>query len=205
MGDATLQVASSSLEQMNLFVNTDETLVRQCLKGDRSAQKRLYDRFSARMFAVCRRYCTGYDEATDVLQLSFIKIFDKLSSWSGGSLESWVKTIVVRTAIDQVRASRKLMLVEETTEELNWFVLNQALDRLASEDLIRLTHELPEGYRVIFNMVDVEGFSHKEVAETLGISEGTSKSQLSRARKQLQKKILAHYNQFPHESQQPIF
>lgn len=165
------------------------------------AQKRLYDRFAGKMFAICRRYCSGYDEASEVLQLSFIKVFDKLSSWSGGSLESWVKTIVVRTAIDQVRASRRLVLVEETTEEANWAVLNQALDKLATEDLLQITQSLSEGYRMVFNLIDIEGYSHKEVAEMLGISEGTSKSQLSRARKQLQRKIVDHATEFPHEGQ----
>lgn len=186
---------------MNLLSNSDDALVKQCLKGDRMAQKRLYDRFAGRMFTICRRYCSGYDEATEVLQLSFIKIFDKLPAWSGGSLEAWVKTIVVRTAIDQVRASQKLLLVEETTEELNWSVLNEAVQKLATEDLLEITRHLSEGYRMVFNLVDIEGYSHKEVAELLGISEGTSKSQLSRARKQLQKKIANHAIQFPHEGQ----
>lgn len=186
---------------MNLLANDDQLLVRQCLKGERSAQKRLYDRFSGKMFAICRRYCSGYDEAAEVLQLSFIKIFDKLEAWSGGSLEAWVKTIVVRTAIDQIRASRKLMLVEEPTEEQHWAVLNQALDKLATEDLLQLTNSLSEGYRMVFNLVDIEGYSHREVANLLGISEGTSKSQLSRARKQMQKKITEQAISFTHEGQ----
>jgi RNA polymerase sigma factor (sigma-70 family) len=157
------------------------------MEGNRRMQEELYRRFSPRMYAVCLRYASNTEEAEDVLQEGFIKIFKKLGSFRGdGSFEGWVRRIFVNTAIEQFRRKRYLLPVtekEENTIEGKYFSI---LDELAEKDILALVQELSPGYRTVFNMYVVEGYTHKEIADMLGISEGTSKSQLSRAKVILQ-------------------
>src|SRR5690606_38979950 len=150
-------------------------------------QEELYNRFSAKMYAVCLRYAGNTQEAEDILQEGFIKIFKKLSSFrSEGSFEGWVRRIFVNTAIEHFRRKRYLQPVtekEENTLEGNYL---SVLDDLAERDIMELVQQLSPGYRTVFNMYVVEGYTHKEIGDMLGISEGTSKSQLSRAKVILQ-------------------
>lgn len=150
-------------------------------------QEELYRRFSPRMYAVCLRYAGNAEEAEDILQEGFIKVYKKLDSFRReGSFEGWIRRIFVNTAIEHFRRKRYLQPVtekEENTIEGNYL---SVLDSLAERDILDLVQQLSPGYRTVFNMYVVEGYTHKEIGDLLGISEGTSKSQLSRAKVILQ-------------------
>jgi RNA polymerase sigma factor (sigma-70 family) len=171
-------------------------LIHGCREGNRRMQEELYRRFSPRMYAVCLRYAGNAEEAEDILQEGFIKIFKKLDSFrSEGSFEGWVRRIFVNTAIEHFRRKRYLLPVTEKEENTVEGKYISVLDELAEKDILALVTELSPGYRTVFNMYVVEGYTHKEIADMLGISEGTSKSQLSRAKVILQdmvKKFIDH-------------
>ena len=166
------------------------------MEGNRRMQEELYKRFSPRMYAVCLRYAGNAEEAEDILQEGFIKVFKKLNSFrSEGSFEGWVRRVFVNTAIEHFRKKRYLQPVtekEENTIEGKYF---SVLDELAEKDILALVQELSPGYRTVFNMYVVEGYTHKEIADMLGISEGTSKSQLSRAKVILQDMVKKYIDQ----------
>lgn len=166
---------------------TESDLLKGCLEGNRRMQEELYRRFSPRMYAVCLRYAGKAEEAEDILQEGFIKIFKKMDSFRGdGSFEGWMRRIFVNTAIEHFRRKRYLMPVTEKEENTIEGKYASALDDLGAKDVLALIQELSPGYRTVFNMYVVEGYTHKEIADMLGISEGTSKSQLSRAKVILQ-------------------
>ena len=166
---------------------TESDLLRGCMEGNRRMQEELYRRFSPRMYAVCLRYAGNAEEAEDILQEGFIKVFKKLDSFrSEGSFEGWVRRVFVNTAIEHFRRKRYLMPVTEKEENTIEGKYVSVLDELAEKDILALVQELSPGYRTVFNMYVVEGYTHKEIADMLGISEGTSKSQLSRAKVILQ-------------------
>ena len=153
-------------------------------------QEELYRRFSPRMYAVCLRYAGNPEEAEDILQEGFIKIFKKLGSFrSEGSFEGWIRRIFVNTAIEHFRRKRYLQPVTEKEENTVEGSYLSVLDNLAERDIIELIQQLSPGYRTVFNMYVVEGYTHKEIGDMLGISEGTSKSQLSRAKVILQQMV----------------
>lgn len=169
---------------------SDSDIIRGCIAGDIRMQEALYRKYSARMYAVCLRYAGSADDAKDFLQEGFVKVYRNLERFRGeGSFEGWMRRIFVRTAIEHLRARRlqtaPLPEGHDTDDESGW----SALDGLALEDLMRMIRLLPDGYRTVFNLYAVEGYSHREIGEMLGISEGTSKSQLARARKALQEMI----------------
>jgi RNA polymerase sigma factor (sigma-70 family) len=166
---------------------TESDLLVGCMQGDRRMQEELYQRFSPRMYAVCLRYAGKAEEAEDILQEGFIKVFKKMDSFRGdGSFEGWMRRIFVNTAIEHFRRKRYLMPVTEKEENSIEGKYTSALDDLGAKDILALIQDLSPGYRTVFNMYVVEGYTHKEIAEMLGISEGTSKSQLSRAKVILQ-------------------
>lgn len=157
---------------------------------DRKAQAILYQYFSKKMFAVCMRYAHTTLEAEDILQNGFVKIFTKHESYTGnGSLEGWIKRIIVNTAIETYR--KNAVSFTESIDENHTLHLesNIGTDQSSYKDLLNLVQQLPIGYRTIFNLYAIEGYTHKEIAEMLNISEGNSKSQLSRARQWLQQKL----------------
>ncbi len=165
----------------------ESDLIAGCIEGDRRMQEELYRRFSPRMYAVCLRYAGSAEEAEDILQEGFIKVFRKLESFrSEGSFEGWVRRIFVNTAIEHFRRKRYLQPVTEKEENTIEGKFLSVLDNLAEKDILDLVRQLSPGYRTVFNMYVVEGYTHKEIGEMLGISEGTSKSQLSRAKVILQ-------------------
>ncbi len=165
----------------------ESDLIRGCMEGNRRMQEELYRRFSPRMYAVCLRYAGNAEEAEDILQEGFIKVFKKLDSFrSEGSFEGWVRRIFVNTAIEHFRRKRYLMPVTEKEENTIEGKYTSVLDELGAKDIMALIQDLSPGYRTVFNMYVVEGYTHKEIADMLGISEGTSKSQLSRAKVILQ-------------------
>ena len=169
---------------------TDSDLIQGSIDGDRQIQEILYHRFSPKMYAVCLRYSGNPDDAQDLLQEGFIKVFKNLSKFRGdGSFEGWIRRIFVNTSIEHFRKKVNLYTVTETQEvtieDKEWSVL----DNLAEKDIITMIQELSPGYRAVFNMHVIEGYSHKEIADILGINEGTSKSQLARAKVVLRKMV----------------
>ncbi len=169
----------------------DFALIDNCLKGDQRSQRALFEKYAPRMYTVCLRYAKDPDEAQDMLQDAFVKIFAKLSAYQGnGSFEGWIRRITVNTALDHIRKNLKFQ--DNTTMDSKAYRLEQNTfngDTLEEKDLLKLVSELPDGYRIVFNMFAIEGYSHKEIADQLNISENTSKSQYSRARAYLIQKL----------------
>ncbi len=167
-------------------------ILRGCLAGNKRDQELLYRRYSAKLYGVSLQYSGSHDEARDVLQESFIKIFTSLHTFSGeGSFEGWVRRIVVNTALEKHRNRYYLNKVDEVGYSNDTLPELEATDisGMESEDLLNFIMALPPKYRMVFNLYALEGYSHKEIAGMLNISEGTSKSNLSRARGILQKKV----------------
>ena len=165
-------------------------LIEACVKGDRLAQRNLYDIFSKRMYVICLRYTKSQQEAEDVLQESFIKIFKNLSGYRGESrLDYWIKRIVINTALNSQRKKLYMYPMVDIEDVKNEFDQSKALSNYQMEELLKMIRELPTGCQTVFNLFAIEGYSHKEIAEMLEVSEGTSKSQFARARKLLQEKI----------------
>jgi RNA polymerase sigma-70 factor (ECF subfamily) len=164
-------------------VITDEMLIQQCAEGNRRSQKMLYDRYAPKMFGVCLRYAQDYQAAEDILQEGFVKAFRNMEKFRfEGSFEGWLRRIMVNTAIELHRRKNHLYpLVDVETTEIE-LVEENAVNMLATEDLMHMIESLSPGYKTVFNLYAIEGYSHKEIAEQLNISEGTSKSQLARAR-----------------------
>lgn len=166
------------------YLVTGNISLEQCIEGDRKSQKDLYDFYSPKMFAVCLRYAKNQMDAEDILQEGFVKLFRNLAQYRGdGSFDGWVRRIFVNTAIEHVRKN-KLVSVDITDNIQNSArcTSNNALDSLFENDLKNTTSTLSDGYKTVFNMYAVEGYSHKEIADHLGITESTSKSQFSRAK-----------------------
>lgn len=171
--------------------NISETdLIKGCINRDSHMQEELYNRFAPKMYAVCLRYSNNTDDAQDLLQEGFIKIFKNLDRFRAeGSFEGWVRRVFINTSIEHYRRKVNLFSTSEKEETLIQDSSWNALDKLAEKDIIKLVQELSPGYRTVFNMYAIEGFSHKEIGSILGISEGTSKSQLARAKGILQRKV----------------
>lgn len=175
---------------------SDSDLIAGCIAGNRKMQQELYQRFAPKMFGVCLRYAGNTEEAEDILQEGFVKVFRKIDSFrSEGSFEGWVRRIFVNTAIEHFRRKTYLQPVTEREEETIEGSYLSVLDSLAERDIIGLVQQLSPGYRTVFNMYVVEGYTHKQIAESLGISEGTSKSQLSRAKIILQDMVRKNIDQ----------
>lgn len=168
----------------------NESFLEGCRLNDRKAQELLYRSFSSKMMAICLRYASSQFEAEEILQLGFIKVFKNINQFANkGSLEGWIRRIMVNTAIELSRRGIILLDIEEVKESTIVDSQLFEIDNLEVKDLLKMIQELPPGFRLVFNMYAIEGFSHKEIAEALNISESASKSQLSRARVRLQEKI----------------
>jgi RNA polymerase sigma factor (sigma-70 family) len=170
---------------------TETDLIAGCIAGDRLMQEELYNRFAPKMYAVCLRYANNSDDAQDLLQEGFIKVYKNIQRFRAeGSFEGWIRRVFINSSIEHLRKkSAKLMTVTEKEEGTIEDTDISALDTMAEKDIIKLIQDLSPGYRTVFNLYVIEGFAHKEIAEQLGISEGTSKSQLARAKSILQKKV----------------
>jgi RNA polymerase sigma-70 factor (ECF subfamily) len=173
----------------------DETLVKECVSGETKAQRLLFDRFAPKMLGVVMRYINDKERAEDVLQDAFIKVFKSIHKFEhSGSLEGWIRRIMVNTALDQIRKNKKRQKNVELDDD-GFFELKQesnAEEILQAESLMKLVQSLPEGYRTVFNLYAIEGYSHKEIAEELGITENTSKSQYSRAKSTLRELLIKY-------------
>ena len=169
---------------------TDTDLIKGCIAGDPRSQELLYERFAPKMYAVCLRYAGNNDDAQDLLQEGFIKVFRNLEKFRNeGSFEGWLRRVFVNTSIEHYRRKVHLNSISEKEEVGIEDASVSVLDQLAERDIVQLVQELSPGYRAVFNLYVIEGYSHKEIGEILGISEGTSKSQLARAKSILQKKV----------------
>jgi RNA polymerase sigma factor (sigma-70 family) len=177
-----------SSDQLKLM--SDEELIQGCIKGKDAFQYELYKRYSPKMFGVCLRYCASREEAEDVLQDGFIKVFKKIDSFRfTGSFEGWIRRIMVHTAIRNKYITLRAHEVN-TLEGVEHPALDEKVtSKLMMMDLMKLVNELPQGYKIVFNLFAVEGYSHKEIAEMLEIQEATSRSQYLRARQFLREKL----------------
>ena len=172
-------------------MNPDLELVNCCLSGNSQAQQQLYDRFAPHMLGVCYRYVQNVHEAEDVLQEGFIRVFRYLKDFRGdGSLEGWLRRIMVTTALNYIKSQKNFraefeitIAKEESAEELD------ALERMENAELMALIQQLSPGYRAVLNLYAIEGYSHKEIGEMLDIGESTSRSQYARAKQWLFKKL----------------
>jgi len=178
------------MSAINLQGITEEQIREGCVKGDRKHQQMLYNLFSSKMFAVCLRYANEYNSAQDLLQEGFVKVFRNIEKFRGeGSFEGWVRRIFVNTAIEHYRKQVNLYALHDSEARGYEYYEENALETLKHQDIMKMIQKLSDGYRTVFNLYVIEGFSHKEIGDMMGISEGTSKSQLARARYLLQKMI----------------
>lgn len=171
---------------------TINELITRCKAGERTAQELLYKQFASKMLGVCMRYATDKMEAEDMLQNGFIRIFKKLDDYRGdGSFEGWVRRIMVHCSIEYYRKHHKMMQMVDVTEIGNEPSVNPAaMANMNIKDLLNIIQQLSPSYKMVFNLYAIDGYSHREIAEIVGITEGASKSQLSRARAILKEKIL---------------
>jgi RNA polymerase sigma factor (sigma-70 family) len=183
-----LEIETNYMAKILSLFETEYDLAKALIKGDAYAQRMFYEKFSHRFLAICCRYISDRMAAEDLMVESMMKIFDKVSQFGfKGSFEGWAKRLVVNEALMYLRSKKMLEVgIDEVNESLNSY--DQSLD-FESDELMKLIQSLPNGYRTVFNLYAIEGYNHNEIAEMLGISEGTSKSQLSRARAILQEQL----------------
>ncbi len=171
-----------------------EKIIRGCISNKRKAQKELYELYSDDLFGVCLYYSKNRDEAEDILHEGFMKIFKNISTFKHkSSLISWMKKIVINTALERYRKQYYLTPVTDLSENLEDINRENVINHLSTKDLIKFIQDLSPKYRMVFNMYAIEGYSHKEISKILKISEGTSKSNLSRARVILQQKVRKYF------------
>ena len=168
-----------------------QSLIQQCIKGDRHSQNELYKMFSQKMFIICLRYSPNRQEAEDNLQEGFIKTFEFLSQYKfNGSFEGWMRKIMVNCCLQKYRAKKNLhAVVDIETTSLHEIGTEDIISQIGTKELMRMVQKLLNGYRMVFNLYVFEGMKHREIAQELGISEGTSKSNLFDARTILQRSV----------------
>lgn len=171
-------------------MNSEKQIIKGCLQNKKADQYRLYAMYSKKMFGICLRYASSYDEAQDILQEGFIKVFKYLHSFKGkGSLEAWVRKIFINTAIEKYRVRIYHLPLDEVYADGFESIQNQIPDMLHAKDILTFVQKLPTQYRLVFNLYALEGYNHKEIGEALHISESTSRSNLARARTLLKEKL----------------
>lgn len=168
---------------------SEQELIAGCVSNKREFQKLLYQKFAGKMLSLCLRYFKSREEAEDILQDGFVKVFKNIEKYEGtGSFEGWIKRIMVNTALEELRKKKKEFITRDIDE---LYIQPESLDKTDSsintKDLINYIQALPDGYKLVFNLFVIEGYSHGEISKMLNINEGTSKSQLSKARGYLQK------------------
>ena len=177
---------------LHINQDADVVLVEKLRHGDRKAQAKTFEKYSAQMLGVSRRYVQQLEDAEEVLCNSFIKVFGQITQFKKeGDLGAWIRRIVVNESLNYIRYKKNLF-VELTEDHPEFSTPNVVLQKYTAEDLLNMINELPLGYRTVFNLFAIEGYSHSEIAEMLSISEATSKSQLRKARIRLQEKLEDH-------------
>lgn len=165
-----------------------DQLIKNCQKKNTRAQEELYKRFASTLFSICLKYSPNYADAEDTLQDAFIVIFDKVNQYTGkGSFEGWLKRVTINTALQRYRKQSVLDIINE--ENIRDVEVEVDEESVPLDFLLRIIQELPDRYRLVFNLYILDGFSHKEISNMLEISEGTSKSNLARSRQILKEKI----------------
>jgi RNA polymerase sigma factor (sigma-70 family) len=173
---------------------TYEHLIKDCQRGDPSAQRQLYKHFYAYGMNICLHYSKSRDEAQEILNDGFLKAFKKINSYQNkGSFKAWLRRILIHSAIDYFRKYHKQEAVLEIIHIREPSINNSGSHQLELDDVLKLVQQLPPAYRIVFNLHVVEGYTHWEIAQQLGITTGTSKSNLSKARMKLQKALAAQY------------
>ena len=168
-----------------------EKLIKRCKQNDIKAQEELYRLYAGKMFGLCLKYSDSYAQAEDNLQDGFLTIFDKIGQYKHqGSFEGWMKRIVINTALQRYRKQDVFQIIDEESIKEPEVEVNE--EELSLPFLLQIIQELPDRYRMVFNLYALDGFSHKEIAEMMNISTGTSKSNLARARKILKSKVEEH-------------
>lgn len=179
----------------------EEALIKGCRSNDQKSQRGLYELWSPKMLGICLRYIKDRGEAESVMVGGFLKIFDKISQFNGeGSFEGWMRRIMVNESLIYLRKNKNAFMMAEVGEADSEADYETAENHLQAEDLLVMVNQLPQGYRTIFNLYAIEGYSHKEIAAQLEITESTSKSQLSRARNLLQQYIARHEKMTEHKA-----
>ncbi len=172
-----------------------DDILEGCRNGDRKSHEELYRLVSPGMYGICLHYAGNENDAKDILQEGFIKVFLKIKQFSGkGSLKGWIRKIIVNTALEKYRGQMMTVEIDEKINTNEDIYYENIIDELSAEELIKLIQTLTPKYRIVFNLYAIEGYSHKEISKKLGISEGTSKSNLSRARAVLQEKVHRFYS-----------
>lgn len=180
---------------------TEQEIREGCIRNERKFQQLLYNMLSPKMFSVCLRYAGEYNSAQDLLQEGFVKVFKNIEKFRGeGSFEGWVRRIFVNTAIEHYRKQVNLYAIHDNDVKSFEDYDSNVLENLKEQDIMKMIQKLSHGYRTVFNLYVVEGYSHKEIGDMMGISEGTSKSQLARARYLLQKMISEIYSVAKHSN-----
>ena len=182
-------------EKDNTYNLTESQLIEGCVRHDKRAQRRLYDLYSKRMASVCMRYCGDYETALDLMHDGFIKLFTHIESYSGqGFFEAWMRKIFGNTSLEYLRKNDALRNSNPIDEDIQLMSSeNSVIEELSANEIMALIQELPVGFRTVFNLYAIEGYSHAEIAKMLTINESSSRSQFSRARTILKTKILELY------------
>ena len=175
----------------NLSTDYQAQLVHKCMKNDRAAQKQMYEWLAPRMFAVCLRYVGDRESARDVMHDAFITLFSKLGSYKGeGAFEGWARRVFITASLMHLRKKDVLKYAENVQTHGNDMGYDPSvIDRMDAQSLLKIVSQMPAGFRTVFNMYAIEGYSHQEIAKELGITEGGSRSQLSRAKIWLKDKL----------------
>lgn len=175
-------------------VQNEQQLISGCQNGDRRAQKQLYEAFSGKMMGVCLRYCKDRETARDLLHDGFLKVYSHIVDYEGkGSFEGWIRRIMINTALEHIRRQNDegfRLNIEEAYTLSNGDL--SILDKMQAEELIKLIQKLPNIYRTVFNLFVVEGYSHKEIADEMNITESSSRVYLTRAKQSLQEMLSVH-------------
>ena len=171
-----------------------EILIKGCKKGKPKSQEALYRRFASAMYGICLQYASSEEDAQDIMQDGFIKVFSKLDQVKNpAAFPGWIRRVMINTALEKYRSQVILQRVDDVKEDTDMELDNHIFDNLTAGELVSLIQTLTPKYRMVFNLYAIEGYNHQEISEELGISVGTSKSNLSRARAILQEKIKSIY------------
>jgi len=169
---------------------SESDIIEGCILGNPRMQRMLYEKFSPKMYALCIRYAGNTDDAQDILQDGFVKVFGNIARFKGtGSFEGWIRRIIVNTAIEHFRKKNTLQVIDEHTENQLADDHTNIFNLLEAKELLEIIKSMPAGYRTVFNLYAVEGYTHKEIATMMNLTEGTSKSQYARAKNWLQERI----------------
>lgn len=191
-----LAIISKTYSSMNISLtiplkSVAEEILEGCIRGERIYQKRLYELYYGKMMSVCLRYAGNRDQAQDLLNEGFMKVFTNIHKYKPKhSLESWIRRIMINNAIDNYRKNKKHRNQQDIDHVYDYSENETVTSQLSAEEILKLVQKLPPAYRTAFNLYAIEGFTHREISEKLGISEGTSKSNLSKARGKLKQMIM---------------